>query len=99
MPNFSRTLDMIAKTSLVRLRETNCNQCKSQAIFKTTLIKAREMQTHKVQMLRIKEGAKISLKERDFSITMVKVKMQKHQMEPKANATHREKTFREAVTT
>ena len=63
------------------------------------LIKAREMQTHKVPMLRIKEGAKISLKERDFSITKVKVKMQKHQMELKANAVHRGKTFREAVTT
>ena len=96
MPNFSRTLDMIARTSQVHQRETNS---KTQLIFKTMLIKAREMQTHKEPMLRIKEGAKISLKERDFSITMVKVKMQKHQMEPKANATHREKTFREAVTT
>ena len=87
---------MIAKTFQVNQRETNS---KTQLIFKTMLIKAREIQTHKVQMLRIKEDAKISLKERDFSITKVKVKMQKHQMELKANAIHRGKISQEAVTT
>ena len=96
MVNFSRTLDMIAKTSLVHQRETNS---KTQLIFKTILIKAKEMQTHKVLMLRIKEDVKISLRGNDFSITKERVKMQRHQMELKVNATHLERTFREISTT
>ena len=87
---------MIAKTSLVRLRETNS---KTQSIFKTILIKAKEIQTHRLLMLRIKEDVKISLRGKDFLIMKEREKMQRHQMELKVNATHQGRTFQETATT
>ena len=52
----------MATNILAHLRETSNT---TQSIFKTILTKAKEMQIHKDSMLRIKEGAKISLNVND----------------------------------
>ena len=69
----------------------------TQSIFKIILSKAKEIRIHKVPMLRIKEGAKISSNVKDSLTTRVKARMQKHQMELKVNATLREKILEAAT--
>ena len=70
----------MAKSILVHLTETNSI---TKSIFKTTRTKLMVITT----MLRIKEGAKISLSVKGSSTTKEKVIMQRHQMELKADAT------------
>ena len=76
----------MAKNILVHLTETNSI---TKSIFKTTRTKLLVMQT---TMLRIKEGAKISLSVKGSSTMKEKEIMQRPQMEPKADVTPRAKT-------
>ena len=75
----------MAKSILVHLTETNST---TKSIFKTTRTKLMVITT----MLRIKEGAKISLSVKGSSTTKEKEIMQRHQMELKADATPQVKT-------
>ena len=82
----------MAKNILVHLTETNSI---TKSIFKTTRTKLMVITT----MLRIKEGAKISLSVKGLSTTKEKEIMQRLQMEPKADVTPRAKThLEEAIT-
>ena len=76
----------MAKSILVHLTETNST---TRSIFKTTRTKLLVMQT---TMLRMQEGAKISLSVKGLSTTKEKVIMQRHQMELKEGATPQVKT-------
>ena len=71
----------MAKSILVHLTETNSI---TKSIFKTTRTKLLVMQT---TMLRIKEGAKISLSVKGLSTTKEKEIMQRLQMEHRVDAT------------
>ena len=71
----------MAKSILVHLTETNSI---TKSIFKTTRTKLLVMQT---TMLRIKEGAKISLSVKGLSTTKEKEIMQRLQMELRVDAT------------
>ena len=73
--------DMMAKSILVHLTETNSI---TKSIFKTTRTKLLVMQT---TMLRIKEGAKISLSVKGLSTTKEKEIMQRLRMELRVDAT------------
>ena len=75
----------MAKNILVHLTETNSI---TKSIFKTTRTKLMVITT----MLRIKEGAKISLSVKGSSTMKEKEIMQRLQMEPKVDATHLAKT-------
>ena len=75
----------MAKSILVHLTETNSI---TKSIFKTTRTKLMVITT----MLRIKEGAKISLSVKGLSTTKEKEIMQRLQMELKVDATHLAKT-------
>ena len=79
----------MATKVLVHLRETSNT---TQSIFKTIPTKAKEIRIHKVPMLRIKEGAKISLNVKGLSTTKEKEKMQRLQTELRADATLQAKT-------
>lgn len=71
----------MAKSILVHLTETNSI---TKSIFKTTRTKLLVMQT---TMLRIKEGAKISLSVKGLSTTKEKEIMQRLRMELRVDAT------------
>ena len=75
----------MAKSILVHLTETNSI---TKSIFKTTRTKLMVITT----MLRIKEGAKISLSVKGSSTMKEKEIMQRLQMELKVDATHLAKT-------
>ena len=77
---------MMVRSILVHLTETNSI---TKSIFKTTRTKLLVMQT---TMLRIKEGAKISLSVKGLSITKEKEIMQRLRMELRADATPQAKT-------
>ena len=82
----------MAKNILVHLTETNSI---TKSIFKTTRTKLMVITT----MLRIKEGAKISLSVKGSSTMKEKEIMQRPQMEPKVDVTPRAKThLEEAIT-
>ena len=74
----------MAKSILVHLTETNSI---TKSIFKTTQTKLLV-----ITMLRIKEGAKISLSVKGSLTTKEKEIMQKLQMELKVDATHLART-------
>ena len=76
----------MVRSILVHLTETNSI---TKSIFKTTRTKLLVMQT---TMLRIKEGAKISLSVKGLSITKEKEIMQRLRMELRADATPQAKT-------
>ena len=75
----------MAKSILVHLTETNSI---TKSIFKTTRTKLMVITT----MLRIKEGAKISLSVKGSSTMKEKEIMQRLQMELKVDATHLART-------
>ena len=78
-------LDTMAKNILVHLTETNSI---TKSIFKTTRTKLMVITT----MLRIKEGAKISLSVKGSSTMKEKEIMQRLQMELKVDAAPQAKT-------